>query len=67
MALHRAGQAVAERLRESFNGKLRNECLNKDVLATLAEACAVIGRWRHDYTTSGRTRRTADSPPKMCS
>jgi len=34
---------------EFFNGKLRDECLNEEVFATLAEARAVIGRWRLDY------------------
>jgi putative transposase len=34
---------------ESFNGKFRDECLNEEVFTTLAEARAVISRWRHDY------------------
>ena len=34
---------------ESFNGKLRDECLNEEVFATLAEARAIIERWRLDY------------------
>jgi len=34
---------------ESFNGKLRDECLNEEVFATLAEARVVIERWRLDY------------------
>lgn len=34
---------------ESFNGRLRDECLNEEVFATLAEARAVIERWRRDY------------------
>jgi putative transposase len=34
---------------ESFNGKLRDECLNEEVFSGLAEARAVIERWRHDY------------------
>ncbi len=34
---------------ESFNGKLRDECLNEEVFANLAEARAVIQRWRLDY------------------
>ena len=34
---------------ESFNGRLRDECLNEAVFATLAEARAVIERWRIDY------------------
>jgi putative transposase len=34
---------------ESFNGRLRDECLNEEVFASLAEARAVIERWRQDY------------------
>ena len=34
---------------ESFIGKFRDECLNEEVFAGLAEARAVIERWRRDY------------------
>mgnify|MGYP001160724231 CR=1 FL=1 len=34
---------------ESFNGKLRDECLNEEVFDTLAHARKILGRWRHDY------------------
>lgn len=34
---------------DSFNGKLRDECLNEEVFANLAEARTVIERWRLDY------------------
>jgi putative transposase len=34
---------------ESFNGKLRDECLNENEFATLDEARAVIEAWRQDY------------------
>jgi putative transposase len=34
---------------ESFNDKLRQECLNLEVLETLEEAKVVIGRWRRAY------------------
>ncbi len=34
---------------ESFNGKLRDECLNEEVFPTVAEARVVIERWRIDY------------------
>jgi putative transposase len=34
---------------ESLSGKLRDECLNEEVFNTLAEARAVIERWRIDY------------------
>ena len=33
----------------SFNGRLRDECLNEEVFVTLVEARAVIERWRIDY------------------
>ncbi len=34
---------------ESFNGRLRDECLNEEVFSSLAEARFVIERWRCDY------------------
>ncbi len=34
---------------ESFNGRLRDECLNIEDFANLAEARVVIEDWRHDY------------------
>ncbi len=34
---------------ESFNGKLRDECLNETLFSSLAEACATLEEWREDY------------------
>jgi transposase InsO family protein len=34
---------------ESFNGKLRDECLNREVFTTLAEAKVLIEQWRSEY------------------
>jgi putative transposase len=34
---------------ESFNGKLRDECLNEHVFSSLAEARRLIESWRLDY------------------
>lgn len=34
---------------ESFNGKLRDECLNENWFLSLAEAKEIIERWRFDY------------------
>ncbi len=34
---------------ESFNGKLRDECLNGELLLSLAVARYVVDRWRLDY------------------
>jgi putative transposase len=36
---------------ESFNGRLRDECLNVHQFATLAEAQTIIDAWRVDYNT----------------
>ena len=34
---------------ESFNGKFRDELLNREILDTLLEAKVLAGRWRHEY------------------
>jgi putative transposase len=34
---------------ESFNGRFRDECLNEEVFASLAEARVLIETWRRDY------------------
>ncbi len=36
---------------ESFNGKLRDECLNKTLFSSLAEARETLDAWREDYNT----------------
>jgi transposase InsO family protein len=34
---------------ESFNGKLRDELLNREIFFTLEEAKTLIARWREEY------------------
>jgi putative transposase len=36
---------------ESFNGKLRDECLNGEIFYSLKEAQVVIEQWRVQYNT----------------
>jgi putative transposase len=36
---------------ESFNGKLRDECLNGEIFYSLREAQVVIEQWRVEYNT----------------
>lgn len=36
---------------ESFNGKLRDECLNGEIFYSLKEATIVIEQWRNHYNT----------------
>ena len=36
---------------ESFNGRLRDECLNETLFTSLAQARALLNAWQHDYNT----------------
>ena len=45
----RPGKPVENAFIESFNGKLRDECLNSHVFVSVAEAQAVLDAWREDY------------------
>lgn len=36
---------------ESFNGKLRDECLNREIFTSLLEAQVIIEQWRREYNT----------------
>jgi transposase InsO family protein len=45
----RPGKPLENAFLESFNGKLRDECLNSPVFASVAEAQVVLDAWRHDY------------------
>jgi putative transposase len=47
---------------ESFNGRLRDECLNETLFTSLAHARFVLAAWRRDYNTSGHTRNWAGRP-----
>ena len=45
----RLGKPVENAYIESFNGRLRDECLNVHQFTSLAEAKAIIEAWRVDY------------------
>jgi putative transposase len=45
----RPGKPVENRFVESFNGRLRDECLNAHVFVSTAEAQVVLDAWREDY------------------
>ncbi len=48
---------------ESFNGRLRDECLNVHQFATLAQAQAVIEVWRCDYNQQRPHRSLGNLTP----
>ena len=51
MELYRSGKAAAERLVESFSGRLRDEFLNETLFSSLDQARVELKVWRRDYNT----------------
>ena len=47
----RPGKPVENAFIESFNGRLRDECLNVHQFTSLVEAQTIIEAWRVDYNT----------------
>ncbi len=45
------GKPMQNAFVESFNGRLRDECLNEHIFGNLAEARRIIETWRIDYNT----------------
>lgn len=48
---------------ESFNGKLRDECLNDEIFYSLREAQVVIEMWRKPYNTARPHSALGYRPP----
>src|SRR5215467_4097187 len=48
---------------ESFNGKLRDECLNGEIFYSLKEARVVIEQWRKFYNTERPHSALGYRPP----
>ena len=59
----RPGRPVENGYIESFNGKLRDECLNVEVFFTLADARRKLGLWQHDYNHHRLHSALADRTP----
>jgi len=64
LVFNRPGKPVDNTYIESFNGRLRDECLNMNWFMSLDHAREVIGDWRDDYQSirphSGLGRLTPD-------
>ena len=45
---------------KSFNGRLRNECLNEHWFLNIADAQAIIEAWRREYNEEGLKKDWAD-------
>ena len=49
LAFIRPGRPTENGFIESFNGRLRDECLNVEVFGSMAEAAQLLAAWREDY------------------
>jgi putative transposase len=49
LAFTRPGKPIDNAHIESFNGRLRDECLNVNQFTSLAHAQAIVEAWRNDY------------------
>ena len=59
----RPGKPVENGYIESFNGKLRDECLNVEIFFTLADARHKLHLWRRDYNHHRPHSALADRTP----
>lgn len=60
----RPGKPMDNGLCESFNGRLRDECLNVNEFESIDHAREKIEAWRIDYNEQRAARRTWPSDPK---
>ncbi len=60
----RPGRPVQNGYIESFNGRLRDECLNCEVFLNLADAREKLERWRRDYNQARPRSGLADRTPE---
>jgi len=59
----RPGRPVENGFIESFNGKLRDECLNTEIFFTLEDARQKLERWRKDYNEQRPHSALGELPP----
>jgi putative transposase len=60
----RPGRPVQNGYIESFNGRLRDECLNGEVFFNLADARQKIEQWRDDYNSKRPHSALGDRTPQ---
>ena len=65
VALHfiEPGKPAQNAFIESFNGRLRDECLDEEWFVSLAHACAAIEAWRVHYNTTRPHSATGNESP----
>jgi len=59
----RPGKPTENGYIESFNGKLRDECLNMNLFFSLADAKAALANWKEEYNTFRPHNSLGGMPP----
>jgi len=59
----RPGKPTDNAFIESFNGSLRDECLNTSWFMSLPDACEKLENWRQDYNYLRPHSALADAAP----
>jgi putative transposase len=59
------GKPVQNAFVESFNGRLRDECLNEHVFRSLPQARTIVEAWRIDYNTVRPHSSLGGLPPSV--
>ena len=60
----RPGKPMDNRFIESFNGRLRDECLNVEVFFSIPDAQAKLEQWRMDYNQQRPHSSLRDQTPE---
>jgi len=59
------GKPVQNAVIESFNGKMRDECLNQEWFTDLQQARTIIEKWREDYNGFRPHSSLGNLPPAI--
>jgi hypothetical protein len=59
------GKPMQNAFVESFNGRLRDECLNETVFTSLRHARAVLAEWQRDYNGGTATFGIGQRQPSL--
>jgi putative transposase len=63
LAFIRPGRPTENGFIESFNGRLRDECLNVELFASMAEVTRLLAAWRDDYNHTRPHSALGDDTP----
>lgn len=65
LAFIRPGRPMENGLIESFNGRLRDECLNVELFSSMANAAQLLEAWRDDYNHRRPHSSLGDEAPAV--